>query len=297
MQSFTTGARLGDGDVPVRAENTAAPAVPVVFDSPHSGVAYPADFGFACPLTLLRSAEDTFVDDLFGAAPAAGAAFIAALFPRSYIDVNRSLDDIDPLLLDDDWPDPIQPGEKTKLGKGLIWRNLNSGDGIYNRRLTVAEVRHRIDAYYRPYHTMLDAALDQVRARFGSAIHINCHSMPARVVTGRHPKGIAAADFVLGDRDGTSCAPALTHWVAETLRGLGYSVAINEPYKGVELVRRHGRPSEQRHSLQIEINRRLYLTPDFSPSDGYEPLKAHITQLVQQICTHAPDQVARANGG
>ena len=48
-------------------------ALPLVFDSPHSGNDYPADFDHVPPRDMLRRAEDAFVDDLYEGAPAAGA--------------------------------------------------------------------------------------------------------------------------------------------------------------------------------------------------------------------------------
>ena len=39
----------------------AGEVVPVVFDSPHSGKAYPDDFGSVLPPGALRAAEDAFV--------------------------------------------------------------------------------------------------------------------------------------------------------------------------------------------------------------------------------------------
>lgn len=45
---------------------------------------------------------------------------------------------------------------------------------------------------------------------------------------------------MLGDRDGTTCAPEFIHLIGDTLRGFGYSVACTEPYKGVELIGRIG---------------------------------------------------------
>ena len=97
--------------------------------------------------------------------------------------------------------------------------------------------------------------MDAAHEHFGGVWHINCHSMPAVGDALADDPGRERADFVLGDRDGTTCEPALTQRVAETVRAMGYSVAINDPYKGVEIVRRHGRPDEHRHSLQIEIKR------------------------------------------
>lgn len=85
-------------DVLVRDDPQGRP-VPLVLDSPHSGNVYPRDFGFVCPFRALRQAEDTHVDELIAMAPEHGATVISALFPRSYIDVNRAIDDIEPELL------------------------------------------------------------------------------------------------------------------------------------------------------------------------------------------------------
>ena len=80
--------------------------MPLVLDSPHSGTDYPDDFGAAVSRELLRQAEDSYVDELYAAGPDLGATLIAARFPRSYIDPNRSLLDIDASLLEAPWPGP-----------------------------------------------------------------------------------------------------------------------------------------------------------------------------------------------
>ena len=92
---------------------------------------------------------------------------------------------------------------------------------------------------------------------------------------------------MLGDRDGTTCDPALTQLVADTLRACGYSVAINDPYKGVELVRKHGRPAENRHSLQIEIKRTLYMDErSLVPHEGYAQLQRDLARLLAELAAH-----------
>jgi N-formylglutamate amidohydrolase len=99
--------------------------------------------------------------------------------------------------------------------------------------------------------------------------------------------GRLRADFVLGDRDGTTCAPEFTAFVARTLAGMGYEVAINDPYKGVELVRRHGRPAERRHSLQIEVNRRLYMDEGtLERTAGFAALQADLTRLAEALADY-----------
>lgn len=268
-------------------------AVPVVFDSPHSGTDYPDDFGYAVPFDVIRTGEDSYVDELYAAAPKLGAPLLLAHFPRIYIDANRAVEDMDVSLLDGEWPLPVTPGVKTQSGIGLIWRLGRGGVPIYERKLSVAEARRRIDVYHAPYHEALQEVVDELHGRFGTVWHINCHSMPA-LSDERSPEGPGKErpDFCLGDRDGTTCAPEFTAFVKEVLDGMGYKVTVNDPYKGVELVRRHGDPAHGRHSLQIEVNRRLYMDEDrFDRIDGFSALEASITRLVEAICGFARERI------
>jgi N-formylglutamate deformylase len=269
-------------------------ATPVVFDSPHSGTVYPDDFRFAAPPEIIRMAVDTFVDELFGAAPDHGAVLVSAHFPRAYIDANRPSDDIDPSLLAEPWPGKLEPGEKTKSGIGLIWRQVRPGIEVYDRKLSVAEVKARIERYHQPYHETLGDALQRAHAKFGAVWHVNCHSMPATSdVRSPEGPGCARPDFSLGDRDGTTCDLEFTNFVSWTLRQMGYVVAINAPYKGVELVRAFSDPAARKHSLQIEINRKLYMDEITREKNaGFEILRADISKLVDAICQYARSHLA-----
>ncbi len=271
-------------------------AVPLVLDSPHSGTDYPDDFRPSVPTALLRQAEDSFVDELYAAGPALGATLIAARFPRSYIDPNRSLLDIDASLLDAAWPGPAIASRKTELGIGLIWRILDTGEPIYARKLSVEEVKQRIVRYHQPYQRAVKDALDRAFEHFGAVWHLNLHSMPAvsSVISEEGP-GRARADFVLGDRDGTTCEAQFTELVASTLRALGYDVRINDPYKGVELVRAFSDPAAGRHSLQIEVNRRLYMDERTRlRTPGFEALKRDLDTLLEKVAAYAAERGSHA---
>ena len=249
-----------------------ADAIPLICDSPHSGTKYPDDFNYAVPFDLLRAGEDTDVHVLWDALPSVGATLLAAEFPRAYIDPNRDVEDIDAGMLAGPWPTPLSPSEKTRLGIGLIWRDAkkNGNGAIYDRQLPVAEVQNRIATYHAPYHAAMRDHIEAAYARFGAVWHLNLHSMPADSYEGLqiqsdHP----LADFVLGDRDGTTAAPEFTAMVAEALKKRGFSVAINDPFKGVALIARLGRPAERRHSIQIEVHRGLYMNEiPRSPEEG-----------------------------
>ena len=251
-----------------------ADPLPLVFDSPHSGAVYPEEFAFCCPLPVLRRAEDAYVDELYAAAPRYGATLIGALFPRSYIDVNRAPDDLDPAILSRALPPILKPRPATRVG--LVRRHAQPGVPIYDRKLDPDDVLARIERYHAPYHRVLDETCDALHRQFGTLWHINCHSMPSYGDRGEH------GDFVLGDRDGTTCDADFTNFVAGFLRGLGYDVRINEGYKGVEIVRRQGRPAECRHSLQIEVDRSLYMDQKtLEKLPRFERLQADLGALIE----------------
>jgi len=280
---------------PVVRRDPTGPVLPLVCDSPHSGTHYPPDFGAAVPLARLRQGEDTHVEALWAAAPEYGATLIAATFPRVYIDPNRSLEDLDPALLDAPWPEPVTPTEKTRIGKGLIWSRLDAQTPIYDRKLTVEEVRRRIDAYYRPYHAELERAVEERYARFGALWHLNLHSMPNDVyerlgMRSDHP----LADFVLGDRDGTTCEPGFVALIEEALRDKGYTVARNNPYKGVQLIAQMGRPAEHRHSLQIEVRRPVYMDEATRERNAdFDRVQADLTAVLASVADYVRDHLHR----
>ncbi|NMM07136.1 N-formylglutamate amidohydrolase [Polaromonas sp.] len=266
----------------------------LVLDSPHSGTIYPPDFLPACDMATLRRAEDTHVEKLYDFAPALGVHWVEAHFPRSYLDANRNTTEIDISLFDALWPDPVETDpailSKVRLGKGLVWRTTDEGAPIYARKLGVPEVQGRIEQCWKPYHAAVARAIDAAHLQHGYSIHINCHSMPA-IASGSATDfpGEAHADFVVGDRGGSTASVALSDLVCQHLRARGYNVSYNHPYKGVELVRRYGNPAGQRHSLQLEINRKLYMNEEtLALTPGFGPLKDTLRTLVEVLLKTDP---------
>ena len=260
-------------------------ALPLLFDSPHSGRHYPADWVTPLSIEELRRGEDAYVDALIERAPDFGITLLAARFPRCYIDVNRDIDDIDPELLAGPWTgdSALRPSEKSRKGLGLIRRYVVPGKAIVEQALPVAEVRARIEQIYVPYHEALSTQLQLLRARFGFVWHVDWHSMKSRG-NAMTPDGDGAPrpDMVVGDRDGTSAETTLVELVVGHLRELGYRVSVNDPYKGATIVRRYGEPASGCSTLQIEINRALYLDESrVECTDGFPTLRRSIESLMQ----------------
>ena len=274
----------------------AAPRTPLILDSPHSGFAFPDDFGSALSEFDLREGEDCFVDELYLPATERGIGLIAACAPRTYIDPNRHQGDIDLALLEDGrWPGELVASGKARIGKALIWRTLDDGRAIYDRKLAVAEIERRIERFHRPYHRVLAERIDATHARFGASWHINCHSMNAVAgAQGEGGAGKARADFVVGDRDGTTCDSGIHRARPELLAGMGYDVRVNDPYKGVELVRAYSNPGARRKSLQLEINKRLYM--DEATRNEERQLRRiaeDLLTLVDAVLAHTKGELAR----
>ncbi len=268
-----------------------AQALPLLFDSPHSGRHYPAGWVTNLSRLELRLGEDAFVDELVDNAPDHGITLIAAQFPRCYIDVNRDIDDIDPELLDAPWPgpDPLRPGEKSRKGLGLIRRFVIPGKAIVGDPLPVADVRSRIERIYVPYHRALAEQIAALRDRFGFVWHIDWHSMKSRgnAMT-PDGEGTLRPDMVVGDLDGKSADPRLVDLVVTHLRGAGYRVTVNDPYKGATIVRRYGDPSRGCSTIQIEVNRALYLDETrVELATGFTELKRSIDSLMTVLAVEA----------
>jgi N-formylglutamate deformylase len=259
-----------------------------VFDSPHSGITYPDNFRPAAARSAVLTTWDAYVDELFAGVTTAGATLIAARFPRAYIDTNRAANDIDPALLESPWPEPTELSEHAGRGMGLIRRYALPGIPMYDRRLPVAEVRQRIERHYLPYRRTLQAEIDDAVARHGFVWHFNCHSMKSRGNAMNRDAGAPRPDFVLGDRDGTSAPRDFTAWVAAWLVAQGHRVAINEPYRGADIVRAHGAPARGRYSLQIEINRGLYLDEaTCERAAGFAALQEELTRFALAVAEFA----------
>src|SRR6266576_2803330 len=157
-------------------------SLPLILASPHSGAEYPTDFLAASrldPLALRRS-EDSFVDELFAAAPRLGAPLLSARFPRAYLDVNREAYELDPAMFSDSLPDFVNAGSpRVRMGLGTIARIVASGEEIYSMKLRFVEAQRRIECLYYPYHRALRQLVDDTESTFGGCLLIDCHSMPS----------------------------------------------------------------------------------------------------------------------
>ena len=256
----------------------------VVFASPHSGQEYPRSFIRRSVLDerRLRSSEDAFVDQLFSAAPMEGAPLLTAVAPRAWIDVNRSLDELDPALIEG--VRKVAHNPRVASGLGVVPRVVANGRAIYRGKLTRKEVEQRIETAWRPWHDAISTLMDDSLALFGEAILIDCHSMPHEAIeTISHPQG-ARPEIVLGDRFGAAAGSDIVDRIEAAFAGVGLRVARNAPFAGAYVTQHYGRPADNRHAVQIEIDRSLYMNEQaIRPNSNFLAFKSLIDRVVADV--------------
>jgi len=250
-----------DGELspPFEILEPAAWRAQIIFNSPHSGSAYPEAFLRVSRIDLpaLRRSEDSFMDELIGGLSDRGFAVVRVHFPRSYVDVNREPYELDPRMFAGRLPSFANTRSmRVAGGLGTIPRVVGDGQEIYRERLAVDDALSRIETLYKPYHRALRRLINRVHQSFGTAVLVDCHSMPSIGVSRDEPR---RPDVVIGDRYGTSCAPLLPDRVEQTMGRLGYSVGRNKPYAGGFITEHYGNPASGLHVVQLELNRAVYM--------------------------------------
>ncbi|SMX38338.1 N-formylglutamate amidohydrolase [Maliponia aquimaris] len=258
----------------------------VVFASPHSGRDYPWSFLRTTVLDehTIRSSEDAYVDRLFDCAPQFGAPLLRAGAPRSFVDLNRAEDELDPALIEGLRRSGHNP--RVASGLGVVPRVVANGRAIYRGKLSRIEADRRIAEVWRPYHARLQGLLNEARAQFGETILIDCHSMPHEALDGTVRNSARRPEVVIGDRFGASASAEIVERVEAAFADAGFVVARNAPFAGAFTTQHYGRPSRRQHAIQIEIDRALYMDEtSIRPNANFQNMRLMLRKVVAELVT------------
>ncbi|MFT4961546.1 MAG: N-formylglutamate amidohydrolase [Paracoccaceae bacterium] len=267
----------------------------VVFASPHACATYPTTFVQQSILDehTIRSSEDAFVNDLFAAAPDFGAPLLMAGAPRAFVDMNRSQEELDPALIEGAKGHAHNP--RVASGLGVIPRVVSNGRAIYRGKISMTEAQHRIETYWRPYHTALQGLLDEAKSEFGHAILIDCHSMPHEAMDGIARIGSSRPEIVLGDRFGAAASAEIVDRVESAFASAGLTVTRNAPFAGAYVTQAYGRPSRRQHAIQVEIDRAIYMDEKrIVPNENFAEFQAMLRKIIAEIASIDGDCLALA---
>ena len=267
------------------------PPVPVIYDVSRSGRMYPVDYRTPIPFTVAHDNVSAYLEEFYCAAPEFGATMLYALFPNTYIDSNRSELDIDPDLLDGEWPVPLE--WTSKSGLGLLKSKSRYGEPFQEKKLTVSEVMARLEKYHRPYHAELKNNIERMRKAWGFVYQISCHCMSA-IGAPTHPDpGQPRADFCIGNLNGKTASPEFMEFLKKTIENMGYSCTVNVPYAGGELNRRYGDPEHGVESVMLEINKKLFIDiHTFKKTENFATVQADLRTFMQKVSEHARERIS-----
>ena len=230
----------------------------IVIGSPHSGRNYLSSVkeqSILDPITL-RSSEDAFVDELMDFAPALGIPLICSEIPRAFVDLNRGRDELDPAIIEGIKPNRQNP--RVISGLGVIPRVVANGKEIYSGKLSKEAAIERLENFWDPYHSKLAELLDRARQQFGYSILIDTHSMPHEAILNAS-SSFRTSQIVLGDRYGATCAPEIINDLIKLISKNGLRASRNIPFSGAYIVQKYGSPGLNRHAIQLEIDRSIYM--------------------------------------
>ena len=264
---------LGAAAIPGQSAKSA-----VVVSCPHAGRYYPETLVTAGSVGIeaLRDLEDFAVDRLLDGLSCTNIAGISSNIARAYLDVNRPEDALDPAMFDE----PVSAAKQSRkvmAGYGLLPRLTGARSLIHDHLLPADEIQQRIALAYRPYHSQLKQLLDNARQQHQRYLLVDCHSMPD--VDHQNKR---LPDVVLGDCHGRTLAPEIGKALDDYIRALGFSLGWNNPYSGGFITGHYGSATSSGQSLQIEINRALYMrNPHQLDKEG----AARVTALLTDILT------------
>ena len=260
----------------------------VVLSCPHAGRIYPAEFIAAsiADIADLRGLEDFGVDQLISGALSHGIPCVMNKVTRAYIDVNRPVDALDHLMLSSPpASNSVKPSRHVRAGYGLLPRLTAAREVIHRQLLPYDEVENRIALVHQPYHSAIQAALSNAHNKFDCAILIDCHSMPSHDQQNR-----PLADIILGDLHHTTFDKKIGKMLTRLIENAGFSVAWNSPYAGGFITKNYGRANSNQQSIQVEINRRLYMSRKYELNEAGVK---RVSSLITQFCAALSDIPAK----
>lgn len=262
--------------------NLDSPGLPILISVPHAGREYPAELleNVRIAPADLQRLEDRYADRLVAPAIAAGMPAIVAHRARAWIDLNRGEDELDPEMIKGGTSVRKTVGSaKMRGGLGLVPRRLMHSGDIWLRPFEAQDIEQRLSGFHRPYHQQVEKELLQMHDRFGIALLVDMHSMPPLL-----PVGGFQPHIVIGDRFGQSAASLYSEMLLQRLKQIGVAAALNHPYPGDYILRRHGNMHKNIHAIQIEVDRALYLDSELrEPASGLGATSAIMTELLMLL--------------
>ena len=255
----------------------------LIISIPHSGEKIPPEGEWLkdLPEPIQMCDVDRYVDRLYESViDELKIDSIKAEWHRYVADLNRIPSDVD--------TDSVV-GSENPSGThttGLHWVKTTRGDQLMPSPISKELHEEIIQKYHRPFHAGVESLFAKKKsAGYEKVFHLDAHSMPSQGTSAHRDPGETRAEIVISDVDGVSCEPAYRDLVVSCYEEAGFQVKLNWPYKGGRVTQTYGHPSKGQHSIQVEINRALYMNEETKQiaEPQFAETKAKIEKAVRRL--------------
>jgi N-formylglutamate deformylase len=247
-------------------------SIPVLISIPHLGTDIPNETAEHMTGKALQVADtDWHLHRLYEFALRAGASVLGAKVSRYVIDLNRP-----------PTGESLYPGRTTT---GLCPGETFRGEPLYRsgKAPEQAEVQHRLRTYWQPYHAKLRSELDAMRAKFGSVLLWEAHSIASilpRLFDGK------LSDLNVGTNAGASCRPGILDAISGALQSQTFTWVANGRFKGGYITRAYGRPEDGVDAVQLEMCQSTYMNEE-APFEYRPELAGKVQPLLERMVAAA----------
>ena len=231
-----------------KIEEPKAPVVPIIISIPHSGTKFPKEIKKQYKKRMRNHLDDTdwYVHRLYEFASSLGITIVKANLSRWVIDLNRNPKSV-PLYNDNRLITSNTPTTDFYGNKIYKSRDLEPKED---------EIKRRLDTYYWPYYSQIESLLEERKKQFGGVLLWDAHSIRHKVSTIQKDP---FPDMILGNNDEKTADPRLIKSALQGLRSGEFQINHNSPFKGGHITRYFGKPENTIHTLQLEMNKILYM--------------------------------------
>lgn len=271
---------------------------PFLVTIPHSGEQVPTECTWLhnLPETLLMYDVDRYVDILYQPAiEKLQIPFVKTQWHRYAADLNRIPEDIDAASVE---------GSKNPVGthpRGFHWSITTMNETLMPKPMSQVLHQKLVDLVYSPFHKNIEEIYSQIKTEANQSFntqnnsvaevyHLDLHSMPSRGTNQHRDPGQDRADFVVSDVKGASAKASFKDLVIYAYERQGFKVAYNWPYLGGRVTEQYGNPSKGHHTIQVEMNRKLYMNEQTKKlnTTGITDLQQKLTLALEYIIDNIP---------
>ncbi len=231
--------------------------IPFFITMPHSGEKIPdlCHWLTELPEEVLMCDVDRYIDVLYQ--PAISDLNLPSEkteWHRYAVDLNRVPSDVDCTSVENN----THPAGL--FNRGYHWVVTTQNDQLLKRPLSLSEHQALTELIYTPFHAKVRSRFSGFKQiGFENVFHLDAHSMPSLGTKMHKDPGEKRADIVISDSLGKSCDPRFRDLVIAAYVTAGFKVGYNWPYVGGRLTEQYGQPRQGQHTIQVELNRSLYM--------------------------------------